>query len=428
MTGRTRPPDDTEHRAGAWLTMAERDEIGSIRRTATGILAALAVVFALTFTVEDPGFTILLIRSMAEAGMVGGLADWFAVEALFRHPLKLPIPHTALLPRHQKRAASSIARFIDEHFLVRDQVLAQVRRTNPARLAAAWLSDRSNARFVAAELSFTLRLFLKQQLGRGIRIGARPDMRAFLQDVAQPDDLSGTISTFLKETVRSRLMDDIIAQVRTVLDQNRDKVTEIVQDRSRWWIASTVDRGFVKLLVDGILSIMDDLADRDSQLRRDFDGSVVHLVDGIQKSGRIAAFIAEGRETYLASPAFADAIDTLVEKVLRQIQDNLEEHPDGATEFLAAGIAEFAESLLEDPALQDNLNERLVAAAGTFVEAARPAIVVYITRVIEEWESDDLVDRVEREVGYDLQFIRINGAVLGAVVGGTLYLLTSAVH
>ncbi|MEL6206292.1 MAG: DUF445 family protein, partial [Pseudomonadota bacterium] len=279
MTGRPSPPDNIEHCAGAWLTMEEGDEIGPIRRTATGILVGLAVIFALSFTVEDPSFTVLLIRSMAEAGMVGGLADWFAVEALFRHPLKLPIPHTALLPRNQKRAANSIARFIDEHFLVRDQILLQVRKTNPARLAAAWLSDRSNAKFVAAELSFTLRVFLNQQLERGIRIGASPDMRAFLKDVAQPDDLSGTISAFLKETVRSRLMDDIIAEVRTVLDQNRDKVTEIVQDRSRWWIASTVDRGFVKLLVDGILSIMDELTDRDSQLRRDFDGSVVHMVD-----------------------------------------------------------------------------------------------------------------------------------------------------
>ncbi|MEL6266923.1 MAG: DUF445 family protein, partial [Pseudomonadota bacterium] len=169
-------------------------------------------------------------------------------------------------------------------------------------------------------------------------------------------------------------------------------------------------------------------ADRDSQLRRDFDGSVVHLVDGIQKSGRIAAFIADGQEKYLASPAFADAIDALVAKVLRQIQDNLEEHPDEAAEFMAGAIADFADSLLEDPALQDDLNERLVAAAGAFVEAARPAIVVYITQVIEEWESDDLVERVEREVGYDLQFIRINGAVLGALVGGTLHLITSAAH
>ncbi len=428
MTWRPSRPEAIEHGIGRLGTMADGDAIGPIRRTATGILAALALVFALSFTVEDPGFTVLLIRSMAEAGMVGGLADWFAVEALFRHPLNLPIPHTALLPRNQKRAANSIARFIDEHFLAPDQVLVQVRNTNPARLAAAWLSDRSNAKFVAAELSFTLRLFLNQQLERGVRIGASTDMRAFLKDVAQPDDLSGTISAFLKETVRSRLMDDIIAEVRAVLDQNRDKVTEIVQDRSRWWIASTVDRGFVKLLVDGILSIMDELADRDSALRRDFDGSVIHLVDGIQKSGRIAAFIADGQEKYLASPAFAAAIDTLVAKILRQIQDKLDEHPDGAAEFMAGAIAEFAESLLDDPALQEELNERLVAGAGAFVEAARPAIVAYITQVIEEWKSDDLVARVEQEVGYDLQFIRINGAVLGALVGGALHLITSGLH
>lgn len=428
MTWRSCRPESIEHGVGRWVSMAEDDAIGPIRRTATGILIALALTFALSFTVEEPGFTVLLIRSMAEAGMVGGLADWFAVEALFRHPLRLPIPHTALLPRNQKRAANSIARFIDEHFLVREQVLVQVRDAKLARLAAEWLSDRSNAKFVAAELSFTLRLFLNQQLERGVRIGASPDLRAFLKDVAQPEDLSGTISAFLKETVHSRLMDDIIAEVRVVLDQNRGKVTEIVQERSRWWIASTVDRGFVKLLVDGILSIMDELADRGSTLRRDFDGSVVQLVDGIEKSGRIAAFIAEGQDKYLASPAFAAAIDTLVAKVLLQIQESLAEHPDDAAEFMAGAIADFAESLLDDPTLQEDLDARLVAGAGAFVEAARPAIVAYITKVIEEWESDDLVARVEREVGYDLQFIRINGAVLGALVGGALHVITSAAH
>ena len=408
--------------------MEQDDPIGPIRRTAPGILVLLAMVYTASFRVDDPDFTVLLIRAMAEAGMVGALADWFAVEALFRHPLSLPIPHTALLPRNQKRAANSIARFIDEHFLVPEQVLGQVRKANPARLAAQWLADRENATFVARELAFALYIFLKQHLDRGVRIGSSAEVRDVLKAVAEPESLSPTIAAFLKDTVRSRLMDDIIAEVRKVLDENRDKVSEIVQDRSRWWIASSVDRGFVRVLVDGILSVMDELADRDSALRQGFDGSVVTLVDGIQKSGRIAAFLLEAQDRYIDSPGFAAAIDAVLGKALQQFRDKLAENPDTIAGHVADAIRQFAEGLLDDQAMQEKLNTRLVSGAGSLVEAARPAIVAYTTKVIEEWESDDLVARVEREVGHDLQFIRINGAVLGALVGGALHMITSAAH
>lgn len=424
----TRRPARHELASRVSVTDAKNDAIAPMRRVATGVLAFLAVVYAFTFTVDHPGYTVLLIRSMAEAGMVGGLADWFAVEALFRHPLRLPIPHTALLPRNQKRAASNIARFIDERFLMPDQVLARVRKANPAHMAAQWLADPSNARMVAQELAFLLKLFLKQKLERGVRIGASAEIRDLLNALARSEDLPASISAFLKETVGSGLMDDVIAEVRKVLDENRDTVNELVQDRSRWWIASTVDRTIVKVLVDGILSIMDELGDRESTLRKDFDRSVTQLVDAIQQSGRIAAFIGEAADKWGESPAFATAVDAVVEKVLDTIRESLEENPDRATDVMADALSAFAENLRHDAALQERLNERLVSGAAPLLEAGRPAIVAYIAKVIEEWESDDLVAYVEREVGRDLQFIRINGAVLGALVGGALHVATSFAH
>lgn len=116
------------------------DGIQQVRRAATGILSVLACVFFGSFLVNDPPTWLRLVRAMAEAGMVGGLADWFAVEALMRHPLRIPIPHTALLPNNQKRAAVNIARFIDDCFLVPDQLLARVAKLSPVRRAAEWPS------------------------------------------------------------------------------------------------------------------------------------------------------------------------------------------------------------------------------------------------------------------------------------------------
>ena len=360
--------------------------------------------------------------------MVGGLADWFAVEALFRHPLKIPIPHTALLPKNQKRAAGNIARFIDEYFLVPEQLLAQVQKLNPVRALARWLADRDNAKLVALEASHVLELVLKHQLQRGVGVGANRVIRDLLVDSVNPADLSTNIAALLKETAHSKLMDEVLKEVRTTLDQNRGRVTEIVQDRSRWWISSSVDKQIVKVLVDGILSIIDELADRDSKLRHDFDNSIVFMVETFHETGRITEFIEEGREQYMASPEFSSSVDKVIASVLTKIQKNVQEKPDQAADLISDAIAEFAQMLLDRQDLEEQLSDRLLAGMTTLLESIRPPIVVYITRVIEEWDSAELVDRMEREVGRDLQFIRINGAVLGAFVGGLLFVLTGSFH
>ena len=399
-------------------------DIRTIRRSATGILIALTVIYVATFLVETPGYWVLHIRAMAEAGMIGGLADWFAVEALFRHPLRIPLPHTALLPRNQKRAAKNIARFIDDYFLLPDHLAQEVHKLNPVRRLAQWLATPKNAELVAREISKFVELVLKHNLHRGIGVGANRAVRGFLKDIVQPADISGSVTSLLKDSLQSTLMDEILLQVRLALDENRDKVTRIVEDRSRWWIASAVDQQVVKVLVDGILSVIDELSQRDSELRQDFDTSLAHLISDLHDSGKIEDFIVESQEDYMESDAFAEAVSKVIAAVLSKIQENFEQHPDRAADLISLAIKEFADALLEDPKLESQMNVRLTDAVHSAVHAIRPTVVSYVTQIIEDWDTEDLVVRMENEVGRDLQFIRINGAVLGALVGGCLHVLT----
>lgn len=399
-------------------------EIRKVRRVATGILIFLTLIFAASFTVSDPPTWLLLVRAMAEAGMVGGLADWFAVEALFRRPLGLPIPHTALLPNNQKRAAGNIARFIDEYFLVPEQLLAQVGSINPVRKVAEWLVDGRNASILGRELSHLLHLIVKSQLRKGVGETSVGYLRDLMLNSVEPRTLSEQITKILKGSVHSRLLDDILLQVRDVLDQNRDKVLQIVQDRSRWWIASSVDKRIVAVLVDGILSIMDELADADSGLRTEFEGSVTRLIERFQATGQITSHVEQGLQDFADSPQFARALDELIAAVLAEVDNGFTANPERVTDVLAGAIHDFAQMVLNTPDTERQLNDRLLSAAETVLEEIRPAIVTYITHTIAEWDSDELVTRMEAEVGRDLQFIRINGAVLGSIVGGVLFCLT----
>ena len=400
------------------------DDIKYVRRIATGILLALTLVFVATFAIEAPGYWVLFVRAMAEAGMIGGLADWFAVEALFRHPLRIPIPHTALLPRNQKRAAKNIARFIDDYFLLPDRLADEVKRLNPAQRVGQWLSTPSNAELLAHEIAQFVELLLKHNLDRGLGIGANRVVRMFLNDIVQPADISKSVAALVQDTLQSSLMDDVLLQVRQALDDNRDKVTRVVEDRSRWWIASGVDQRVAKLLVDGVLSVIDELIERDSSLRRDFDTSLINLASELHESGRIAKFIVESQQTYIESEAFTEAVDDFIRAVLTKIRENFENNPDQAAGLISKAITDFAKILLRDPELEHNLNERITIATFSVVNSIRPVVIAYVTQIIEEWDTDDLVERMENEVGRDLQFIRINGAVLGALVGGCLHVVT----
>ncbi|MDP5217664.1 DUF445 domain-containing protein [Ruegeria sp. 2205SS24-7] len=271
--------------AGNTIDIQKAAAIRKVRRKATGILVGLSLIFAASSAISEPPTWLLLIRAMAEAGMVGGLADWFAVEALFRHPLGLPIPHTASLPKNQKRAAGNIARFIDEYFLAPEQLMRQLRRTNPALRAANWLNRTENAKALSRTLSELLHGILQSQLRGGIG----PAPTAYLRDlttklVGSPTLLRQFIK-LLKGSVHSQLLNDILLQVREVLDKNRDTVMTVVQDRSRWWITTSVDKRITEVLVDGVLSIIDAPSDPKSSLRKDFETSITILIDRFQETG-----------------------------------------------------------------------------------------------------------------------------------------------
>jgi uncharacterized membrane-anchored protein YjiN (DUF445 family) len=361
---------------------------------------------------------------MAEAGMVGGLADWFAVEALFRHPLGLPIPHTALLPKNQKRAANNIAGFIDEHFMVPDQLLRQVQQINVVRKVALWAAERKNAATLALEMSKLIHLILRTQLRGQAGSTSVEALRGLLLQSVNSNLLAKQISTLLKGSLHGQLLDDILMQVRDVLDQNRGKVLSIVQDRSRWWIASTVDRRIVVLLVDGILSIIDELTDDRPQLREEFKGSIAGLVDRFQQTGQISKYVESGLRDFADSDDFVAALTDLITRVLEEIDQSLTSDPGRIETALSEAVVEFAHAVLRDADLEEQLNSRLLSAVETLLEEMRPMVIQYVSTTIAEWDSKELVARMEGEVGRDLQFIRINGAVLGSLVGGTLFAIT----
>jgi uncharacterized membrane-anchored protein YjiN (DUF445 family) len=396
-------------------------EITRVRRVATGLLIGLAAVFLTTFTIADPPMGVLLIRAMAEAGMVGGLADWFAVEALFRRPLGLPIPHTALLPSNQKRAAKNIARFIDTYFLTPQQVLKQISQIDPVQKLANWLSVRDHAERLARDLTSLLTLVATSHLRDGMAVRSSGFVTRTLTRSVDPDVLAGEITALLQDAMRGQLLDDVLLSVQGAIDSNRPRVLQLVQDRSRWWIATTVDKKIVEVLVDGVLSIVGELAEGRSDLRRDFETGVTEIINRFHSDGSVAGYVQQGLQNYESSPEFAASLDRLIGSIQATIAKDMNTDPDHYITIMADALQGFAIKLQNDPDLGTALNEKLASGLEAGLDQIRPAVVRYISQTVADWDSSDLVERLEAEVGRDLQFIRINGAALGALVGGCIF-------
>ncbi|MEL6959151.1 MAG: DUF445 domain-containing protein [Pseudomonadota bacterium] len=392
------------------------------RRLAGGTLAGFVGIWLGTHVPDDPPEWVHLIRHMAEAGMIGGLADWFAVTALFRHPLGIKIPHTALLPRNQKRAADSVGAFFKSYFLEPEAVTARVAEIAPAKRAAEWLQEEQNAKLVAGPLTRAVAIALKKDgESQGLNAGLRREIRTAIESRDATKALSKAVGPVLDRAVHGPLLDDMLEQISNSLDDNRDRVLEIVQNQSRWWVATQIDRGLSTVLVEGVLRVIDDLQKPDSRLRKRFERGLEGFVKNLQDKGTLDAAIHDGKASFAQSDAFNETIDSTLALIRDRFSDGLSEDPSEAEAAIAGAIQGFARKLLSDPETLARFEGQLSQTVQTAITELRDPIGDYVTSVIESWESQELSDRFEREIGPDLQFIRINGAVLGALIGGVLF-------
>jgi uncharacterized membrane-anchored protein YjiN (DUF445 family) len=391
------------------------------RMRATSLLLVAAVAFLTCSLVPEPGFWVLLARAGAEAAMVGGLADWFAVTALFRHPLGLPIPHTALLPKNQARAARNVGRFFDTHFLEPAQLAARIRALGPSRFVAGWLARPANARLLAGEATRLLAALLRHDPPPRALARGRRWLRGQAAELGSDTAIAGGVADLVKAGMRAGVLDEVLGLVARTVEANRDTAAALVSDRSRWWIAASVDREVAQLVVSGVLSVLDDLRRTDSDLRRGFERAFEEMVDELAAKGALTRAVADARRHMIRSGAFDEALAALTEEVRIRTAARLAEDPDALAGPLAELIRGFAARALDDPETRAALDARIAGLAGQVIGEARPAIAAYVADVIAGWEPEELNARFEAEIGPDLQYIRINGAVLGALIGGLLY-------
>ena len=402
-------------------------DLRRIKLAATALLVFTAVLFLVARHYEPRHWVWGYVASFAAAATVGGLADWYAVVALFRRPLGLPIPHTAIIPRNHLRIADTLGEFIETNFLAPEPVEARLRDVDFAALVADWLADRERA---AALADFVLRL-LPQTRGAidqsGLKAFLGKRIMTELERVELAPLAAGLLSAVTEKGRHQRLLDELLGALEKVL--TNEETLAALRERIRKELPALFNlyRADAYLLRKIVAStsgfIQDARADRRHPLRLEFDSFVTGFIERLRSSQAFARRAESLKHDLLARPEIAaiaegawDSLRTFLEKDSQASDGQIRRQ-------LEAMLVDIGGQLARDPAIRAEINRGMVRVLADFVQSQKSGVGRFIADQVKSWDIDMLIGRIELTVGRDLQYIRFNGALIGGLAGLALHAL-----
>jgi uncharacterized membrane-anchored protein YjiN (DUF445 family) len=399
-----------------------------MKRAATGLLVLMAAVFAVTRWLEPAYPWLGFVKAFAEAAMVGGLADWFAVTALFRHPLGLPIPHTAIIPRNKDRIGEALAKFIDENFLIPSVVARRMRNIDIAGAAGRFLrtpaSEGTRIRHGASRLIADIFEGLDDERLGGIVKGA---IAARLEKMEVSPLLGHALASAINEDRHVPMLEAAIRWMARALDANEPLIRDMVHKKANWVLKlAGLDAKLADAIIDGLRKLTAEMStDPAHPVRVKVEEALAQLANDLQTRPETRAKVEEMKQQLLANRSVALWIDTLWQKG-REAIVRAARNPDAA---LAGRLGEVLKSmgtsLEQDPRIRSAINQFVRRAAAGMAQSYGSSIVKLVSETIRGWDARTVTARLEAAVGRDLQYIRINGTLVGGLVGLLIHAIDS---
>jgi uncharacterized membrane-anchored protein YjiN (DUF445 family) len=418
----TPPPADPE--------AALRRALGRQRALATGLLAGMGGLVVGSYWLP-PGYGTDLLQASAKAGLVGGLADWFAVTALFRRPLGLPIPHTAIIPRQKERLGAGLGNFVANHVFTEDEVRRVLAKLDLARILKDFLADPEAVRPAAVALAAALpRVLASLEDGRAARLLVR-----LVPRMAGGPGAAQVIARALTALIEGGRHQEVfglaVGQLKAVLAAKEDQLRVAIEARVRaeggslvGWIAGAA---IARRVLGALNHELDRVEPGDSDLRRAFEEWVRSEIARMQDDPERAAAIGRAVREALRHPAVAAWLGD----VWARLRGSLAEDaalPDGRTvQVLAGMLGNLGQVLAEDEGARARLNRAAEGVLLALLPNARAQLSQFIAGVVRSWDTATVTEKIELRVGKDLQYVRINGTLVGFLAGGALFMLLTAI-
>jgi uncharacterized membrane-anchored protein YjiN (DUF445 family) len=389
------------------------------------MLVAVTLGFVVVELVAGDGRAVGYLRAALEASMVGALADWFAVVALFRHPLGIPIPHTAVVPARKDSFGETLGEFVQSSFLTPDNVAERVRAARVAERLAAWLAAPGNAERLARHLA---------------------DAAVTAADLLRDDDVHRAVEDAVRQRVEStplaplagralglltdggrhhEVLDVALKGVDRFLDENQARLRARFSAEAPWWLPETLEGRLFERLLDGARTLIHEVASNPHhELRVEFDARIRQLVVDLQTSEHLRARGEELKHDLLAQAELRAWVATVWRDVKDHLRDQAADPDSDLRRRLAEAVRSLGQRLGDDPALADRLERGIEVAARYVSEHFDEDVAAMVTTTIGRWDGHETADRLELLLGPDLQFIRINGTVVGGLAGLAIHALS----
>ena len=397
-------------------------QLDRMKRRATGLLVGATVLFIVSLLLERQFPWLGFVRATAEAAMVGGLADWFAITALFRHPLGIPIPHTAIIPSRKDRIGRSLGGFVQNNFLSREVIAARLHGLRIAERIAKWISDPANSRrishHVASGLTGTAQVLrdedVQAMIDRAVVTRVRKTQVAPV--------LGNVLSLLTADNRHQELLDEALRLISEGVARNEELIRQRIREESPWWLPEAVDDRIHDKVVLAIENTLRQVAaEPEHPLRERFDRALASFIEKLRTSPEVIARAEEIKEDMLANPAvrqFSAAIWGDAKEALGRYADRKETDPPGAVE---QGLMKLGNAVLTDAELMAKVDHWILDAVLYAVEQFRGEVAQLISYTVGQWDAQETSKKIELQIGKDLQFVRINGTLVGGLVGLLLY-------
>lgn len=411
----------------------KRVRLVRMKRTATGMLIVVALLFALSSYFEAQYPWLAWIRAFSEAAMVGGIADWFAVTALFRHPMGIPIPHTAIVASRKDRIGKALGNFVQRNFLTRDVVASKLLNMKLGERAARWLAEPEHSHRLAQHVA--------RGLSGAINVLRDDDVQALvdrgivsrLRTVQAAPMVARVFEMFTDDGRHHSLLNEGLRVVARFVDENDEMIRARVKKESPWWVPGVVENKLQDKVISGLEKTLNDVAvDPAHPLRLRYEEAVAKFVDSLRTNPDVIAKAEQMKLDLLAHPAVSEFsrsvwtdIKTRVTNYAERMASDAEQEPDQIEKWLG----NLGRAVLSDPELSAKVDGWVVELVTYAVEQARDEVAALIATTVAAWDADATSRKIELQIGRDLQFIRINGTIVGGLVGVLLHAVAVlAVH
>ena len=398
----------------------------NMKRMATGLLLLMAVIFVVSHYYREALPWLNYVRAFAEAAMVGAMADWFAVTALFKHPMGIPIPHTAIIPKRKDEIGETLAKFVSENFLTAKVLEPKLQRMQISQRIGNWLSKENNAKRVTHDAKGFMQWLFSASDTQNLKQFSREHLQHGLREVQITPLIAKVLELLTINNRHQSFVDLLLRAIWKQLQVNKHKLRDKIDKESPWWLPSFVDEEiYNKISLQLEQAVLQIGSDENHEARKNFNAALLELIEKLKTDKDMLAKGEAIKNELLEHPSVQAYLGEIWSSVSNYFLKEVNDENSNLRDRLQNTVQSFGQAMLDNVELKEQVDSWVQKAGLYLVSHYSEDMSMVISDTVKSWDAELTSDRIELQVGRDLQFIRINGTLVGGIVGLIIYCVST---